>query len=242
MKRLISLLLVIVCVMSVLVSCNDGKDSTADSATQDETPFTPSIIQVSITAVANANHSFTVSTNLPDGTSLMLTLFSADNSYRAQDKVYVYGGKATSSVFSNKGTSLNGEYTLEVLMPVASQQSKEVQKIIGSNCEYLAGELVAESSYGLGKTVEASFNFTLAARKSAEDIIKETAYNDLTKSQKLSIIYWIEARYEYYDGIAGGYAGDKYTKTIFNEAAARYNKTYQQIDAIWKQSYELKYN
>ena len=85
------------------------------------------------------------------------------------------------------------------------------------------------------KTVEASFNFTLTAPKSAEDVIKETAYSNLTKSQKLNIIYWIEARYEYYDNVAGGYSGDKYTETIFNEAAGRYNKTYEQIDSIWKQ-------
>ena len=236
MKHLISFLLVIVCVMSVLVSCNDGKDSTPDYL------LPPSIIQVSITAIANADHSFTVSTNLTDGTSLMLTLFSADNSYRAQDNVYVYGGKATSSVFSNKGKSLSGEYTLEVLMPVATQQSKDVQKIIGSDCEYLSGDLVTTFSVLGKKIVEASFNFTLTPPRSAEDVIKETAYSNLTKSQKLSIIYWIEARYEYYDKVAGSYSGDKYTKTIFNEASARYNKTYQQIDAIWGQSYELKYN
>ena len=242
MRRIIPLLLVVACIMSVLVSCENENGNATNSTTQSETSFTPSIIQVDITAVANNNHSFTISTNLPDGTSLMLTLFSADNSYRAQDKVYVYGGKATSSVFSSKGTSLSGEYTLQVLMPVATQQSKEVQKIIGSDCEYLSGDLVTTSSILGKKTVEASFNFTLTAPKSAEDVIKETAYSNLTKSQKLNIIYWIEARYEYYDNVAGGYSGDKYTETIFNEAAGRYNKTYEQIDSIWKQSYELKYN
>lgn len=71
--------------------------------------------------------------------------------------------------------------------------------------------------------------------------ISNTPYASLTKSQKLEIIYWIEDRYEYYDDIEGRYCGDKYTSTIFNEAAKKYNKTYSQIDAIHAQSYYLKY-
>lgn len=77
--------------------------------------------------------------------------------------------------------------------------------------------------------------------KTELEIIQETTFNNLTKKQKLSIIYWIEDRYDYYDKLAGGYTGDKYTKTIFNEAAERYNKSYTQINEIWNQSYQLKY-
>lgn len=73
------------------------------------------------------------------------------------------------------------------------------------------------------------------------DIIKKTDYSDLTKSQMLTIIRWIENRYEYYDSIEGKYLGDKYTQTIFNEAADRYNKTSAEISKIWDKSYELKY-
>ena len=73
------------------------------------------------------------------------------------------------------------------------------------------------------------------------DIIKKTDYSDLTKSQMLTIIRWIENRYEYYASIEGKYSGDKYTQTIFNEAADRYNKTSAEISKIWDKSYELKY-
>ena len=233
MKHSIIILLSLVCIIIILVSCSMANSTKSN--------FTPSIIQVSVTASVNPNHSFTVTTNLPDGTSLILTLFSKDNSYRAQDKVYIFGGKATSAVFSNNGMNLSGEYTLEVIMPIATQQSKEVQKVIGRDCEYLAGDLVTTSSALGKKIVEASFNFVLTAPKTTDDIIRETDYNNLTKTQKLNIIYWIESRYEYYDKVAGGYSGDKYTKTIFNEASKKYNKTYQQIDTIWGQSYNLKY-
>lgn len=73
------------------------------------------------------------------------------------------------------------------------------------------------------------------------EIIQKTDYNNLSKSQMLTIIRWIENRYDYYDSIEGKYTGDKYTKTIFNEAASRYNKTYDQISNIWNKSYDLKY-
>lgn len=80
-----------------------------------------------------------------------------------------------------------------------------------------------------------------SSSKNSLDSIRDTSYSSLSDEQKLTIIYWIENRYEYYDDIAGGYAGDKYTKTIFNEAAERYNKTYYQIDSIWSEAYKLKY-
>lgn len=80
-----------------------------------------------------------------------------------------------------------------------------------------------------------------SSSKNSLDSIRDTSYSSLSDEQKLTIIYWIESRYEYYDDIAGGYAGDKYTKTIFNEAAERYNKSYYQIDLIWSEAYELKY-
>lgn len=229
MKRLASILVIIICIVGMLISCDNS--NTNDTVT-------PSVINVSITAVANPNNSFTVSTNLPDGTSLMLTL-SADN-YSAQDEVCVYNGKATSSVFTDNGSALSGTYKLDVVMPAANIQSQSVKDIIGDNGEYLSGDLV--KPFLNSKVVESTFEFSLKAPKSELDIIKETPFNYLTKSQKLTIIYWIEARYDYYDNLEGKYVGDKYTKTIFNEAAERYNKTYEQIDDIWYQAYKLKYN
>lgn len=77
--------------------------------------------------------------------------------------------------------------------------------------------------------------------KSELEIIKETSYENLTKSQMLTIIKWIENRYDYYDKKAGKYTGDKYTETIFKEAAERYNKTVEEIDKIWFRAYKLKY-
>ena len=71
--------------------------------------------------------------------------------------------------------------------------------------------------------------------------IYNSMYISLSKIQKLTVIDWIEKRYEYYDTIDGEYSGDKYTKEIFNEASELFNKTYDEIDAIWAESYYLKY-
>ena len=71
--------------------------------------------------------------------------------------------------------------------------------------------------------------------------IYDTPFEDLTADQMLEIIHWIENQYEYYDNKEGRYCGDKYTRTIFQEAATKYNKTYGEIDAIHAQSYYLKH-
>lgn len=38
----------------------------------------------------------------------------------------------------------------------------------------------------------------------------------------------------------GGYTGDKYTKQIFSLAAEKYNKSYDQINKIWSELYDIK--
>ncbi len=62
-------------------------------------------------------------------------------------------------------------------------------------------------------------------------------YNSLTNSNKKTICYYIEGRYDYYDEINGGYAGDKYSDTIMQEAANKYGITSQQTFIIWSNMY-----
>ena len=62
-------------------------------------------------------------------------------------------------------------------------------------------------------------------------------YNSLTDSNKKTIGYYIKARYEYYDEINGGYAGDKYSDAIMQEAANKYGITAQQAYIIWMNYY-----
>ena len=44
---------------------------------------------------------------------------------------------------------------------------------------------------------------------------------------------WMQGRYDYYDKIEGRYCGDKYTKTIYQEAATKFGLTLDEIDKIW---------
>lgn len=57
--------------------------------------------------------------------------------------------------------------------------------------------------------------------------------NKLNDSKRQEIKNWITERYDYYDKKEGKYCGDKYTKTIFQEAADKFGLTYQEIDNIW---------
>lgn len=66
---------------------------------------------------------------------------------------------------------------------------------------------------------------------------KEDKYSSLTNSEKKKICEYIESRYEYYDNLNGGYAGDKYSDTIMEEAAKKYGLTVTQIEIIWMKMY-----
>ncbi len=58
-------------------------------------------------------------------------------------------------------------------------------------------------------------------------------YNSLTDSDKKTIRYYINGRYDFYDNKEGGYAGDTYSNTIMSEAAQKYGITQQQAYIIW---------
>ena len=102
---------------------------------------------------------FTVETNLPDNTELMLSL-SGDGGYLAQTKVYVENGIAVSEGFTNRGEPLSGDYSLNVLMPLPKLQAENVIAVIGTKGEFLAGPFVADAVLGGSKTIEGTFSFT----------------------------------------------------------------------------------
>src|SRR4051812_17251776 len=70
-------------------------------------------------------------TNLPDGTELMVTLSRKSSSYRAQDKFKVRGGQFRSAQFSNRGSPLMpGVYDLEISSPIAAFQPASVRGLL----------------------------------------------------------------------------------------------------------------
>lgn len=66
---------------------------------------------------------------------------------------------------------------------------------------------------------------------------QEQKYNSLSNSEKKAIGNFIHSRYEYYDKKNGGYAGDKYSDTIMQEAADKYGLSVSQIKIIWMNYY-----
>ena len=77
----------------------------------------------------------------------------------------------------------------------------------------------------------------ISASEHQEAEKKENTYNNLTNSDKKKICEYIEDRYDYYDKINGGYSGDKYSDTIMQEAADKYDLTTTQIEIIWMNMY-----
>ncbi|NCE63733.1 hypothetical protein D1159_03850 [Pseudoflavonifractor sp. 524-17] len=100
---------------------------------------------------------FHIETNLPDETVLMLTLDRDDS--RAQTKVIVKNGEATSEAFSDKGAPLSGDYLLTVSMGLPRLQSDYVRSIIGENGEYIEGPYVETDSITGENVVSATFDF-----------------------------------------------------------------------------------
>ena len=59
----------------------------------------------------------------------------------------------------------------------------------------------------------------------------------LTNSDKKAICSFIQSRYDYYDILNGGYAGDKYSDIIMEEAAEKYDITADEAFDIWLNMY-----
>jgi hypothetical protein len=101
-------------------------------------------------------------TNLPDGTDLMISIDSGTTRYNASSKAVVQDGHFQSETFSKDNSDLEpGQYTAEVLMPVALVQSPSVRAVIGEKGEHLKGSLVEQSN--LGVTVSRKQPFQLRA-------------------------------------------------------------------------------
>lgn len=103
---------------------------------------------------------FTIQTNLPDATTLVVSVKGvggsglANGRYSAQKEVTVSGGNAVAGPFQNGNVPLPaGEYDVEIKMPDAGMQPENVQRVIGEKGENLRGDIVF-SSEDEGKYVQ----------------------------------------------------------------------------------------
>lgn len=84
---------------------------------------------------------FVGKTNLPDGTTLMITFRGVN--YTAQDKATVSNGNLKTTTFSKDGGYLpKGGYILEILTPIAAVQEPKIREIVGPNVENYKGNYV----------------------------------------------------------------------------------------------------
>lgn len=174
-------------------------------------------------------YGFHIETNFPAGTIVVLTL--KGNNYLSSQKgtlekkswYYSYQNFTVESV-------TNGTYSLSVELDDFANQPQQTKNELGDNGEFVLGKYMQEKDNI--KMFEAMFTIELPYI-SMEKKIAATAYKSLTREQKLYIKKWIDNRYDYYDKKEGKDTGNKYTSTIFNEAAELFNKTYNEIKQIW---------
>jgi len=84
-------------------------------------------------------------TNLPDGTELLVSLVDSEGIYRPDGKVIVSKGTFRTGPIS---PPLNKECTLNIISNIAIYQPAKVRSIIGDCGEMLAGNLVVKGSLG----------------------------------------------------------------------------------------------
>ncbi len=122
-------------------------------------PGEPIDVTLSVTAeVTNEGTVFTVDTNLPDGTRMMVSLDVNGNSRTAD--ATVEGGKASTVAMTDNGSPLKGDFEVRVSMVNAVQQPADVQAVIGVDGENLAGEYLGENTVG-DLTISGTFNVSV---------------------------------------------------------------------------------
>lgn len=102
--------------------------------------------------------------------------------------------------------------------------AKNEMKNINPNYSGVMSDVIVEYGISLFDSIE---NWDVGS------VEKSQHKNKTTDSKRKEIKAWINNRYDYYDKKEGKYCGDKYTKTIFNEAATYFGLTYEEINNVW---------
>jgi hypothetical protein len=89
-------------------------------------------------------------TNLPDGSILLVSLSRHEATYSAQRTAVVSNRRFTAGPFSQKGRALPpGDYEVDVVFGIARGQPSAVRDVVGENNEKITGSLVREGSIGI---------------------------------------------------------------------------------------------
>ncbi len=193
MKNTIFILIVIF-VGFITSSCSDTEDDKAQAAPDKQTEKVAPPLRV-MTEIVEINSEVTVTedkrivvkgtTNLPNLTSLLISLNNEKSGFGAQDKINVSNNHFSTSPLGKITGLPDGHYTIEILMPLPSTQPEKVQAVIGKQGQHLTGPLVEDSEWG-GNVVEKTIAYNIG---SPESIAKnENQHYDLVASIKQETI------------------------------------------------------
>ena len=165
-NRLNMKLIVIVTPLLLAVACGDQSETVALEPVPE-----PSVAKVEARAldqdvslelfIEDADKSRPIvrgDTNLPDGTSLLVTVENAASGFRAQDDAVVGRGSFTAGPFGPSGGVAPGVYSAQVTMPLPRLQPDDVRLVIGESGENLSGALVHKTSGGIVVRAEQQFS------------------------------------------------------------------------------------
>ena len=121
-------------------------------------------------------------TNLPDGTKLVVTVGRKESAYRVEAPTEVGSGRFSVGPLSQRGNELNpGLYKLEVALVAAAQQPLAVQQVIGRQGEKLYGPLISREARALTVRYATTLQVGVAANPELDRVALEHAKISSTK-------------------------------------------------------------
>ncbi|RUR33447.1 hypothetical protein ELY33_03555 [Vreelandella andesensis] len=139
----------------------------------------PLIVTISTMASLRSDRRLMVEgeTNLPDGALIQVTIEREISRVRWQERTSVSQGKFNAGPLGSGSGLPDGRYIVSVQLSEASVQPVAVQARIGSEGEYLAGELVSQTRHGLGQVATYSRSFLVGSEprrtRDQVDVVEE---------------------------------------------------------------------
>ncbi|WP_373033289.1 hypothetical protein [Sulfurovum sp.] len=160
----------------LLVGCSDSKKETVEST---PAPVIQSVMNEDVILFPKA--SITSSgqaviecrTNLPDNTSVLISLENETLGFNAQYKTSVSGGMIKSVPMGPASGLKSAKYSAQIMIPIIEVQPDSVKAVLGKHGEHMNGSLVNKGS--IGKTASITFTFQAG---SYEDAKKEAVNHD----------------------------------------------------------------
>ncbi|WP_083002021.1 hypothetical protein [Halomonas sp. GT] len=139
----------------------------------------PLVVAISTKASLRSDRRLMVEgeTNLPDGALIQVTIEREISRVRWQERTSVSQGQFYAGPFGSGSGLPDGRYIVSVQLSEASVQPRFVQARIGSEGEYLTGELVSQTRHGLGQVATYSRSFLVGSEprrtRDQVDVVEE---------------------------------------------------------------------